>query len=185
MFQAGRFGSGDIRAWRSVIEGSHLPADAVWSPRLGLVLDAASGDKNPAHPNLQTFNAMFQSGTYSGRAQLLGPSTRSGSSRRLRLRFAASEAMLVDFQRTDLRFECRGTPSLAAAPVWRAKTLEILRKSGGMGENWRAVWDDFRNCLIQGMERNPAILSGCSRRGGPRFDASRHRCESLNSSFAD
>jgi len=74
MFQAGRFGSGDIRAWRSVIEGSHLLADAVWSPRLGLVFDAASGDKNPADPNLQTFNAMFQSGMYSGRAQLLGPS---------------------------------------------------------------------------------------------------------------
>jgi hypothetical protein len=74
MFQTGRFGAGDIRAWRSVIEGSHLLADAVWSPRLGLVLDAASGDKNPSDPNLQTFNAMFQSGTYSGRAQLLGPS---------------------------------------------------------------------------------------------------------------
>jgi hypothetical protein len=74
MFQVGRFGAGNIRAWRSVIEGSHLLADAVWSTRLVLVLDAASGDKNPAGPNLQTFNAMFQSGTYSGRAQLLGPS---------------------------------------------------------------------------------------------------------------
>src|SRR5260221_4437774 len=74
MFQAGRFGSGDIRAWRSVIEVSHLLADAVWSPCLGLVLDAASGDKNAADQNLQTFNAMFQSGMYSGRAQLLGPS---------------------------------------------------------------------------------------------------------------
>jgi hypothetical protein len=74
MFQAGRFGSGDIRAWRFVVEGSHLVADAVWSPRVGLVLDAASGDRNPADPNLQTFNALFQSGTYSGRAQLLGPS---------------------------------------------------------------------------------------------------------------
>src|SRR6266850_1630448 len=74
MFQVGRFGSGDIRAWRSAIEGSHLVADAVWLPRLGLVLDVASGDKNPADPNLQTFNALFQSGTYSGRAQLLGPS---------------------------------------------------------------------------------------------------------------
>src|SRR4029077_2094101 len=66
MFQAGRFGLGDIRAWRSVIEGSYLLADAVLSPRLGRVLDAASGDKNPANPNLQTFNAMFQSGTCSG-----------------------------------------------------------------------------------------------------------------------
>ncbi len=71
---AGRFGAGDIRASRFVIEASHHVADAVWSPRLGLVLDVASGDKNPADPNLQTFNALFQSGTYSGRAQLLGPS---------------------------------------------------------------------------------------------------------------
>src|SRR6266851_4807879 len=74
MLQAGRFSSGDIRAWRFVIEGSHLLADAAWSPRLGLVLDVASGDQNPADPNLETFNALFQGGTYSGRAQLLGPS---------------------------------------------------------------------------------------------------------------
>jgi len=74
MFQAGRFGAGDIRASRFVIEGSHPVADAGWLPRLGFVLDVASGDKNPADPNLQTFNALFQSGTYSGRAQLLGPS---------------------------------------------------------------------------------------------------------------
>ena len=74
MLQAGRFGSGDIRAWRFVIEGSHLLAAAASSPRLGLVLDVASGDQNPADPNLETFNALFQSGTYSGRAQLLGPS---------------------------------------------------------------------------------------------------------------
>src|SRR5258707_6495174 len=71
---AGRFGAVDIRASRFVIEASHHVADAVWSPRLGLVLDVASGDKNPADPDLQTFNALFQSGTYSGRAQLLGPS---------------------------------------------------------------------------------------------------------------
>jgi hypothetical protein len=52
MFQAGRFGSGDIRASRFVIEGSHLVADAVWSPRLGFVLDVASGDKNPGPAEL-------------------------------------------------------------------------------------------------------------------------------------
>src|SRR5260221_6458230 len=74
MFQAGRFGSGAIRAWRFVIEGSHLLADAAWSPRLGLVLDVASGDQNPADPNLETFNALLQNGTYSGPAQPLGPS---------------------------------------------------------------------------------------------------------------
>src|SRR5258708_12144071 len=93
MLQGGRFGWGGIRAWGSVIEGSHLLADAVWSPRLGLVFDAASGDKNPADPNLQTFNAMFQSGMYSGRAQLLRPtnSVRFGPS----VTFAPARQVLV------------------------------------------------------------------------------------------
>jgi hypothetical protein len=40
---------------------------------LGLAVDAASGDHDPTNPNLQTFNAFFQSGTYSGKAQILGP----------------------------------------------------------------------------------------------------------------
>jgi hypothetical protein len=73
MFQFGRFGRGDIRAWRFVAEGSRLIPTIASRPRFDLVLDVASGDRNPADPNLQTFNAMFQSGTYSGRAQLLGP----------------------------------------------------------------------------------------------------------------
>src|SRR5262252_6073636 len=73
MFQFGRFGTGDIRAWRAVANGSHIWNGAPWRPRLDAVLDVASGDRNPLNPDLQTFNAMFQSGTYSGRAQLLGP----------------------------------------------------------------------------------------------------------------
>ena len=72
MYQFGRFGAGDIRAWRGVLEGSR-GFSARWSPRLDLVLDAASGDRDRSGPNLGTFNAFFQSGTYSGRAQLLGP----------------------------------------------------------------------------------------------------------------
>jgi hypothetical protein len=74
MFQFGRFGSGDIRAWRMVAEGSYVKGAAAWKPRFDLVADIASGDKDRADPNLETFNALFQSGTYSGRAQLLGPS---------------------------------------------------------------------------------------------------------------
>jgi len=73
MYQFGRFGTGDVRAWRAVADASHDFADTRWQPRADLVLDVASGDRNPASPNLQTFNAMFQSGIYSGRAQILGP----------------------------------------------------------------------------------------------------------------
>ena len=36
--------------------------------------DVASGDRNRSSPNLGTFDSFFQSGEYSGRAQLLGAS---------------------------------------------------------------------------------------------------------------
>jgi hypothetical protein len=73
MFQVGRFGGGDIRAWRGVGNLSRIWSDAKWRPRVDAIVDVASGDTNPRDRDLQTFNAFFQSGTYSGRAQLLGP----------------------------------------------------------------------------------------------------------------
>ena len=73
MYQFGSFGVGDIHAWRGAAQASR--GFGVWSsPRVGINFDAASGDRNRSSPNLGTFNAFFQSGTYSGRAQLLGPS---------------------------------------------------------------------------------------------------------------
>src|SRR5258708_29541110 len=43
-------------------------------PRVKIDFDVASGDRNRSSPNLGTFNSFFQSGEYSGRAQLLGAS---------------------------------------------------------------------------------------------------------------
>ena len=73
MYQFGEFGSGTINAWRVAADNAYTFSSVRWHPRLGLAVDAASGDRDPANPDLQTFNAMFQSGTYSGRAQILGP----------------------------------------------------------------------------------------------------------------
>jgi hypothetical protein len=73
MYQFGEFGAGTINAWR-VAGDFARPLSAVrWRPKPGLAADIASGDRNPANPDLATFNALFQSGTYSGRAQILGP----------------------------------------------------------------------------------------------------------------
>jgi len=69
MYQFGRFGAGDIRAWRAVANASRTWSSLRWDG----IVDVASGDKDRSNPDLQTFNALFQSGTYSGRAQLLGP----------------------------------------------------------------------------------------------------------------
>ena len=74
MYQFGSFGSGAINAWRAAADNAYTISSVLWHPRLGLATDIASGDHDPANPDLETFNALFQSGTYSGRAQILGPS---------------------------------------------------------------------------------------------------------------
>jgi hypothetical protein len=73
MYQFGEFGSGTISAWRVAADHAYTFPSVRWHPRVGLAADAASGDRDPANPDLGTFNAMFQSGTYSGRGQILGP----------------------------------------------------------------------------------------------------------------
>jgi hypothetical protein len=73
MYQFGAFGPGTINAWRAAADNAYTIVSALWRPRLGFAADIASGDHNPADPDLETFNALFQSGTYSGRAQILGP----------------------------------------------------------------------------------------------------------------
>jgi len=73
MYQLGHFGSGTIRAWRLADDTAYRFSSIRLRPRIGLAADVSSGDRDPAHRNLETFNALFQSGTYSGRAQILGP----------------------------------------------------------------------------------------------------------------
>ncbi len=73
MYQFGSFGVGTINAWRVAADNWYSFLSVRWRPRIGLATDFASGDKNPANPDLQTFNSLFQSGTYSGRANILGP----------------------------------------------------------------------------------------------------------------
>ena len=64
MNQTGRIGSLPIeaRAFGSVV-GFTL-ANASWTPRLALGVDAASGDRNPHDDRLQTFNPLFPNGYF-------------------------------------------------------------------------------------------------------------------------
>jgi len=73
MYQFGSFGVGTINAWRVAADNWYSFSSVRWRPRIGLATDFASGDKNPTNPDLQTFNSLFQGGTYSGRANVLGP----------------------------------------------------------------------------------------------------------------
>lgn len=73
VFQWGRFGSANIRAWTVASDAGYTFASARFRPRLGLKADIASGDGNPTDPNLGTFNALFPKGAYFSEADLIGP----------------------------------------------------------------------------------------------------------------
>ncbi len=73
MLQFGTFGNAGIHAFRIASDTSYGFRGVAWHPRLSFAVDVASGDHDPNRSTLQTFNALFQSGTYSGRAQILGP----------------------------------------------------------------------------------------------------------------
>ncbi len=63
VIQGGRFAGRDIRAWAGSVGGGYTLTQP-WSPRLGLRVDAGSGDKDPGDGELGTFNPLFPRGAY-------------------------------------------------------------------------------------------------------------------------
>jgi hypothetical protein len=64
MFQAGSVGPKTIRAWAVGTRTGYTFHNAMWQPRIGLQLDAASGDTHPGSHVLGTFNPLFPNGYY-------------------------------------------------------------------------------------------------------------------------
>jgi hypothetical protein len=76
VWQFGSFGSAgeaSIRAWTVASNTGYTFGAAPGKPRIGLKVDAASGDRNPNDRRLGTFNALFPKGAYFNQADLLGP----------------------------------------------------------------------------------------------------------------
>jgi hypothetical protein len=64
MGQLGSHAGRDIRAWAVGALGGYSFGDTPWTPRLGLQVDAASGDGDPGDGTLGTFNPLFPRVTY-------------------------------------------------------------------------------------------------------------------------
>jgi len=64
MGQTGRIGDKNIRAWAVGSLAGYTFSNVSWSPRLGLQVDAASGDRQPHGGTLETFNPLFPNGYY-------------------------------------------------------------------------------------------------------------------------
>ncbi|MEH2488518.1 alginate export family protein [Bradyrhizobium sp. AZCC 2230] len=64
MGQVGQVGTTDIRAWAVGARTGYTFSSVPWQPRVGLQIDAASGDHHPADGSLGTFNPLFPNGYY-------------------------------------------------------------------------------------------------------------------------
>jgi len=73
VFQWGSFGDGDIRAWTAASDTGYTMETLPLRPRFGVRADIVSGDDNPNHPDLETFNPLFPKGAYFSENGLIGP----------------------------------------------------------------------------------------------------------------
>jgi hypothetical protein len=64
MGQAGHIAGDEIRAWAVGSRAGYTIASYFWSPRIGLQVDAASGNSDPDGKTLGTFNPLFPNGYY-------------------------------------------------------------------------------------------------------------------------
>lgn len=64
MYQSGHVGNKTIGAWALGSLAGYTLASAPWTPRLGVQVDAASGDNHPGDGRIGTFNPLFPNGYY-------------------------------------------------------------------------------------------------------------------------
>jgi hypothetical protein len=70
--QVGRFNGEPLLAWALDAETGFTFTSLPLMPRLGLMADITSGDRDLADPSLQTFNSLFPRGGYFGEIPLIG-----------------------------------------------------------------------------------------------------------------
>jgi len=73
VWQWGSFGDASIRAWTLSADLGYRWADSPLRPRLGIKMDAISGDRNPADRRLGTFNPLFPKLPYFSEANVATP----------------------------------------------------------------------------------------------------------------
>jgi hypothetical protein len=73
VWQWGSFGDASIRAWTLSADVGYRWADLPLSPRVGIKMDAISGDRNPADRRLETFNPLFPKLPYFSEANVATP----------------------------------------------------------------------------------------------------------------
>ena len=97
IWQFGRFGRGSIEAGGIASAIRYNFDELPLRPRVGLVADITSGDRNPRSPNLQTFNPMLPTGAYLNLANPIGPANFIQLHPNTDVRFGDKVTLLADW----------------------------------------------------------------------------------------
>lgn len=73
VYQWGRFGQGDIRAWTLASDTGYAFDAAPFEPRIAIRTDVSSGDDDRNDSDLGTFSPLFPKGNYFGESAIIGP----------------------------------------------------------------------------------------------------------------
>lgn len=111
--QTGSFGDADILAWTFASDAGYTFASALFSPRLGLKADIASGDSSLVDDQLNTFNALFPKQPYFSEASLLAPANIIDLHPSIALHFTETVSLTTDI---DLFWKQQGADAIYAPP---------------------------------------------------------------------
>lgn len=134
MLQTGTVGNSTIGAWAiGSIAGYKL--DLPWSPRIGLQIDAASGDRHPHDGRVETFNPLFPNGYYFTLASYTGYSNLIHVKPSITVKPTANLALLGA-----LGFQWRATTGDA---VYQQGS-QVVPGTAGKGSLWTGMYVQLR-----------------------------------------
>jgi hypothetical protein len=167
VLQGGRFAGRDIQAWAGSLGGGYTLVRP-WSPRLGLRLDAGSGDKDPGDDKLGTFNPLFPKGAYfndtglTSWSNLLAVRPSLGLSPRRDVTLELSYLMRWRQTGEDAIYL---QPSTALAPAGPDRS-----KAVGDAIQMDAAWQINRNLKVQGQLVHQSAADAVQALGGRSVD---------------
>lgn len=135
MYQTGRVGAQRIEAWAVGSLAGYTFAGVGWMPRIGLQVDAASGDRRPRDGRIETFNPLFPNGYYFALAGYTGYTNLIHVKPSLTLKPSSALTLLA-----------------AVGLQWRATTADAVYAQGatpvpgtaGRGGNWTGFYTQLR-----------------------------------------
>jgi alginate export protein len=134
MYQSGHVGNKTIAAWAlGSIAGYTF--DAAWAPRIGLQIDAASGDRHPGDGRVETFNPLFPNGYYFALAGYTGYANLVHVKPSLTLKPSSKLTLLAG-----VAFQWRVTTADAVYQQGSA----VVPDTAGHGSLWTGVYTQFR-----------------------------------------